>query len=113
MIDLYSQGMGSAAEEAEKSANNITGSLNRLHNTWVDTVENVADSDAIITIVNGLNGLLSVVNNVTDKLDSAETLGALSGLLMSIKGIGKHVQSFISVANCTVPTPLRLYNNAI
>lgn len=50
--------------------------LNRLHNTWTDTVENIANSDAILTIVNAFNSLLSVVNKATDTLGSLETFGA-------------------------------------
>ncbi len=88
MLDLYSQGMGSAAKEAEKSANNIQGSLNRLHNTWTDTVENVANSDAIKTIVNAFNGLLSVVNKATDALGSFGTIGLGAGIFAGIKNVG-------------------------
>ncbi len=88
MLDLYSQGMGSAAKEAEKSSNNIQGSLNRLHNTWTDTVENVANSDAILTIVNALNSLLSVVNKATDALDSLGTIGLGVGIFAGIKNVG-------------------------
>ncbi len=92
MLDLYSQGMGSAATEAEKSANDIQGSLNRLHNTWTDTVENVANSDAIITIVNAFNSLLSVVNKATDALGSIATIGLGAGLFAGIKNVGKQLQ---------------------
>ena len=90
MLDEYAQGTGSMAVEAEKTANSWEGSMNRLGNTWKDTVENIADSDAIITIINGLNSLLSVVNNVTDKLGSLGTIG-ISGLGA---GIAKFVKSF-------------------
>jgi len=88
MLDLYSQGMGSAAEEAEKSANNIEGSLNRLSNTWTDTVDNVINSDTILTIVKSLNGLLSVINKVTDKIGSLGTIGLGTGLFAGIKNVG-------------------------
>ena len=88
MLDLYSQGIGSAAEEAEKSANNIEGSLNRLSNTWTDTIENVINSDAILTIVRLLNGLLSVINKITDSLGSLGTIGLGAGLFTSIKNVG-------------------------
>ncbi len=87
MLDLYSQGMGSAAKEAEKSANNIQGSLNRLHNTWTDTIENVANSDAILTIVNAFNGFLSVVNKTTDALGSLGTIGLGAGIFAVIKNV--------------------------
>ncbi len=88
MLDLYSQGMGSAAKDAEKSADNMQGSLNRLQNTWTDTVENVANSDAILTIVNAFNGLLSFINKVTDALGSLGTIGLGAGLFAGIKNVG-------------------------
>lgn len=75
MLTDYSQGAGSAMNEAMKSANNWEGSLNRLHNTWVNTVENIANSDAIIKIINGSNSLLDVLNKLTSKLGSVGTIG--------------------------------------
>ena len=75
MLVDYSEGSGSAMNEAMKSANNWEGSLNRLHNTWVNTVENIANSDAIITIINGTNSLLDVLNKLTSKLGSVGTIG--------------------------------------
>lgn len=89
MLDLYSQGMGSAAKEAEKSANNIEGSFNRLKNTWIDTVENVINSDVILAATKALNGMLSVVNKVTDKLGSLGTIGLGAGLFAGVKNTGK------------------------
>ena len=52
MLQDYSEGTGSAAREAEKSANNWEGSMNKLHNTWTDIVGNVLNSDAIVATVN-------------------------------------------------------------
>lgn len=75
MLVDYSKGSGSAMNEAMKSANNWEGSLNRLHNTWVNTVENMANSDAIITIINGANSLLNVLNKLTSILGSVGTIG--------------------------------------
>ena len=89
MLDDYAQGTGSMAAEAEKTANSWEGSLNRLSNTWTDTVGNVADSDAIITAINGLNGILSVVNNITEALGSWGTIGAGIGIAASFKNVGR------------------------
>ena len=88
MLGLYSQGMGSAAEEAERSANNIEGSLNRLSNTWTGTVGNVINSDAILAIVKSLNGLLSVINNITASLGPLGTIGLGAGLFAGSKNVG-------------------------
>ncbi len=75
MLVDYSNGSGSAMNEAMKSANSWEGSLNRLHNTWVKTVQNIAGSDAIITIINGTNSLLDVLDKLTSKLGSIGTIG--------------------------------------
>ncbi len=88
MLALYSQGMGSAAKEAEESANTIQGSLNRLHNTWTDTVGNIANSGAIKTIVNAFNGLLSIVNKATSALSSLGTAGLGAGIFAGMKNVG-------------------------
>ena len=77
------------AVEAEKTANSWEGSMNRLGNTWTDTIENIANSDVIIALINHLNGLLSVINNVTDKLGSLGTIGLGAGIFSGAKNIGK------------------------
>ena len=89
MLEQYAQGTGSMAAEAEKTANSWEGSMNRLSNTWTDTVQNVADSDAIITAINGLNGILSAVNNITEALGSWGTIGAGIGIAASFKNVGR------------------------
>ena len=90
MLDLYSRGAGSAAREAEKSARSMEASLARLGNTWTNLIGTLADSDAVNGSVNALNSLLSVVDNVTDKLGSPGTIG-LGGLGI---GITQFVKSF-------------------
>lgn len=87
MLDLYnnSSADGSAFREAEKSANNLQGSLNRLSNTWVDTVENIADSDLLKGTVNTLNWLLTGVNNLTDALGSFGSIGTIAGIALNKK----------------------------
>ena len=89
MLQQYADGTGSMAREAEKTANSWEGSLNRLENTWTDTVENVANSDAIITMLNGFNGLLQVVNKVTDTLGTLGSIWLGAGLFASFKNAGR------------------------
>lgn len=91
MLKDYSEGTGSAAEEAEKSANNIEGTLNKLSNTWTSTVNNIANSDGILTGVKALNSLLGVLNNITSVTNSIGNIGALTGLIMSLKGVGERI----------------------
>ena len=89
MLEEYSQGTGSMAQEAEKTANSWEGSMNRLSNTWTKVIENIANSDAIIGAVNGLNSLLSVIDKITGSLGSLVTIGLGAGLFAGIKNIGK------------------------
>lgn len=88
MLNLYSQGIGSAAEEAEKSANNWEGSLIRLSNTWTNIVSNITNSDVIIDSINILNSLFQTINGITDSLGSMGTLSfgaAITGLSAFVK----------------------------
>lgn len=89
MIGLYSHGIGSAAQEAEKSSKNWEGSMNRLSNTWTSTVNNIANSDAIITSINSINGVISVVDKLTNALGSLGTIGLGAGLLAGFKNAGR------------------------
>ena len=91
MLDLYNStsANGSAFKEAEKSSNNLTGSLNRLSNTWTDTVENIVNSDTLKGAVNLLNSLLTGVNKLTDALGSLGTIGLGVGIFAGIKNIGR------------------------
>lgn len=90
MLNLYSNASadGSALREAEKSANNLQGSLNKLSNTWTDTVENIVDSNALKTAVNMLNGLLTRVNAVTKALGSWGSIGLGAGIFARFKNVG-------------------------
>lgn len=56
--------------------------MNRLSNTLTDTVGNIANSDAIITTINILNGLLSIINKITD------ALGSLRSISLGASGFG-------------------------
>lgn len=79
MLNLYSEGMGSAARDAELSANTWEGSMTRLSNTWTDTIGNIANSDAIVTGINALNGLLEIVNRLTGAIGPLASLGLGAG----------------------------------
>ena len=91
MLELYNNTSadGSAFREAEKSANNLSGSLNKLSNTWTDTVDNILNSDTLTTGVNVLNDLLGMVNKLTDALGGLGTVGLGAGLFASFKGAGR------------------------
>ena len=100
MLGLYSQGMGSAAKSAEENVSNIQSSLNRLSNTWTDTIGNIADSDAMITLTNGFNGFLSVLNSITENLGSFGTISTVASGILGAKGLG--------LTNCVTSHSLRV-----
>lgn len=89
MLELYSQGMGSAAKEAEKSANNWSGSLEKVKNSWYDLVANFANSDGIITALNTVNSIIQGVDKLTSSLGTLGTIGLGGGVFAGIKNIGQ------------------------
>ena len=90
MLSAGKNGAGSMAADAEKTVNSWEGSLNRLSNTWTDTIGNIADSDFIVSIVNGLNGALTVLNQITEAIGPLASVGAGAGLFAGLKNTGKH-----------------------
>lgn len=95
MLVDYSEGTGSAIAESDKSANNLTGTLNKLSNTWTELVNTFADTDGLKGAVNVLNNVLQSVTGIVDKLKMSGTVGLGAGLFAGIKNIGifKSVQS--------------------
>ena len=89
MLIDYSQGSGSAMEEASKSANNLQGRLNALSNSWTEFVNSVVQSDTLKTGVNILNELVQGVTKLTSSLGSLGTIGLGAGLLASFKNAGR------------------------
>lgn len=102
MLKDYSEGSGSAMEEAEKSASNWTGLLNRLSNSWTKLVSNFADSETITKAIQTLSKFVDVADNLTEafgKINSSlgggsslgGTIGILTGLIQSLTGHGEIV----------------------
>ena len=91
MLVDYSQGSGSAMEEASKSANNLQGRLNALSNSWTEFVNSVVNSDALKTGVNILNELVQGVTKLTSALGSVGTISLGAGLFAGIKYVGEYV----------------------
>lgn len=90
MLQDYSEGTGSAAIEAEKSANNWEGSINKLGNAWTGLVQNFANSDQITSGTNTVTGLVKGLDNITESLGPLTTLIAGLGIYQGAKGGGKH-----------------------
>lgn len=110
-------------EEAEKSANNWSGSLNKLSNSWSELVNRFIESDNAIEIVQSLNkviqdltdskmtgalgtiadmltGIIKLIGNVSDNFGVLPTLtGAIAGGL-SFKGVGRPKNRICLIMHC-------------
>lgn len=89
MLVDYSEGKGSALEESNKSANNLTGTINKLHNSWTEFVNSVVNSDDLKDGVKLLNGLVEGLTGVVNALTLLGTFGAGVGLFAGIKNVGR------------------------
>ena len=97
MLQQYEAGSNSMAREAQKTANSLEGSLNRLSNTWTDTIENIANSESLTNIVNGLNGILTSINNITKTLGGAGSILAGTALFAGLKNVGELLNTPVSM----------------
>lgn len=104
MLQDYANGNGSIAKEAEKTANSWEGSMNRLSNTWTNTVGNIANSAGVVQGVNALNGLLGVVNDITNALGPLESIALGAGLFAGIKNVGRDKMYSLSSVCLNMPT---------
>lgn len=92
MLVDYSEGTGSAAVEAEKSANNWEGSLNKLSNSWTGFIQNFANSNAITSGLQGLTSFVNIIDSIVSKAGALETVfGIIGGGLASKTGWGKTI----------------------
>lgn len=88
MLVDYSDGTGSALEESNKSAENLTGTLNKLSNSRTEFVNNIINSDGLKAGVNLLNKLVEGATSLTSKFGSLGTIGLGAGLFTGLKNSG-------------------------
>lgn len=88
MLVDYSEGSGSAMEEASKSANNLQGRINALSNSWTEFVNTIVNSDELKTGVNILNDLVQGATNLVNALTPLGTAAAIGGGIFGVKNIG-------------------------
>ena len=88
MLVDYSEGSGSALEEANKSANNLTGTLNKLSNSWTELINSMVNSDDLKSFVNLLNSIVQGATKLVSTLTPLGTLGVGAGLFSRIKNVG-------------------------
>lgn len=88
MLNDYSQGKGSAAIEAAKSADNWEGNLNKLSNAWTSFVNNFTDTDLIIGATKSLTSFVGVLDTLTSNpLLTAGTFGSGLGIIQFFKNL--------------------------
>lgn len=89
MLVDYSEGSGSALEEANKSANNLTGTINKLSNSWNGLINNLVNSDELKSVVSLLDNLVQGATKLVTTLTPLGTIGAGAGLFAGLKNTGK------------------------
>lgn len=87
MLKDYSEGTGSAAIEAEKSANNWSGSLNKLSNSWTEFIGNFVKSDQVITGIKTVNGFVDVMDTLVSTIGPVGTISAGAGIFSFFKNL--------------------------
>lgn len=88
MLVDYSEGTGSALEESNKSAENLTGTLNKLHNSWTEFVNSIVQSDTLKGVVNTLNSIVQGATKLTNVLTPLGTIGLGAGLFAGLNNVG-------------------------
>ena len=100
MLVDYSEGSGSALEEASKSSSNLTGRLNALQNSWNELINSLVTSEGLKSGVNFLNSLIQGVTELTSALGTLGSIGLGAGLVAGVKNFGKTYECMVSNRNC-------------
>lgn len=90
-LDVMDNAAGSSDKEMETAKQSITYKLNELKQTWVGTVQDIANRDDLGKIVDGLIDLSSAIGFVIDKLGLVGTVGLFGG---AGTGIFKFIKNF-------------------
>ena len=84
MLQEFSEGTNSAAEEAEKTANSWEGSLNKFNNSVTELVNNFVNSGNAKSVINFFTGLVQAVNKTVSAFGSLGTaIGVFAGIMAS------------------------------
>ena len=68
MLSEFSQGTGSALEEAEKTANSWEGRLNSLQNSWDSFINSLTNKTAITSGISFFDRLIQGAESLTDTI---------------------------------------------
>lgn len=98
MLELYNSNLAdnSAYNEAMKSANNWSGSLNKVKNSMNDLIQNFANSDVIIGALNTINNIIVGIDKLTEKIGALGTVGIGASAILGAKGLGLTELCYIS-----------------
>lgn len=88
IISTVDKRTGEALENQEEYADSLKGHLGDLEATAQSTWNNIIDSETIKTGVDILNGLLTLVNGLTESIGGLGTIGLGAGLFAGIKNVG-------------------------
>lgn len=110
-LESMANSAGNAEAEMAIAMDSIDYKLNRVKETGTGIAQNLFNRDDMKSVLDIINSLGNGLDWLTDKLDLSGTLSILSGFLMNKNGIGE--RTMFQWHNCTAPTPLKLYNNAI
>lgn len=69
MLDYYSKGQGSAAKEAQKTAESWEGMFNTLKNDWTEFVNNFANSDFFKSLIESARRFIDVLSDASSPLN--------------------------------------------
>lgn len=69
MLDYYSKGQGSAAKEAQKTAESWEGMFNTLENDWTEFVNNFANSDFFKSLIESARRFIDVLSDASSPLN--------------------------------------------
>lgn len=69
MLDYYSKGQGSAAKEAQKTAESWEGMFNTLENDWTEFVNNFANSDFFKSLIESARRFIDVLSDTSSPLN--------------------------------------------
>lgn len=89
IIGTVDERTGEALENQEIYADSLQGHLGDLEATAQSTWNNVIDSEVLKTGVDMLNGLLTLVNGLTESIGGLGTIGLGAGLFAGIKNFGR------------------------
>ena len=102
VLNDYQNATGSAAEEAKKTADSIEGRLNKLTNTWNQTVAKIIDSDILKFFISAGTGAIELVDDLNILQTALIGLGGLAifkGSSAFLDWINNSTSSVIALGN--------------